>query len=237
MKMTHPDHRLLGQTGNLGLKVDGGVLSGVGKVQIDTRFSKSATLAPGNSIGTIFLNHNNVHQFVNGATIEIEMSSTDGSPGVDWDLIDATGNSTLDFDDEILPGGVTIKLVTLDANNDPGPLANFDPSVDFSIAIAIASSIEGFDSSDFTIDVSSFANQASGTFCASVDSSSIDTLRVNYFALLLGDLNGDCAINLLDVAPFIDAISNGKFIPQADINQDGSVNLLDVAPFIELLNG
>ena len=56
-------------------------------------------------------------------------------------------------------------------------------------------------------------------------------------AILLGDVNGDGEVNLLDVAPFVTAIANGTFIPEADINQDGTVDLLDVAPFVELLSG
>ena len=55
--------------------------------------------------------------------------------------------------------------------------------------------------------------------------------------ILLGDVNGDGVVNLLDVQPFVDAISTGTYIPEADINQDGVVNLLDVQPFIEILSG
>ena len=55
--------------------------------------------------------------------------------------------------------------------------------------------------------------------------------------LILGDVNCDGEINLLDVAPFVDAISSGEFHPKADINDDGVINLLDVDPFIELLSG
>ena len=54
---------------------------------------------------------------------------------------------------------------------------------------------------------------------------------------LSGDLNGDGAINLLDVAPFIDALNSGTFSCEADINGDGTVNLLDVSGFIDLLAG
>ena len=43
-------------------------------------------------------------------------------------------------------------------------------------------------------------------------------------SILLGDLNGDGLVNLLDVAPFVDAISSTTFIEEADINQDGMVN-------------
>ena len=54
---------------------------------------------------------------------------------------------------------------------------------------------------------------------------------------LLGDVNLDGAVDLLDVAPFVDLLANGGFLPEADINQDGVVDLLDVAPFVDLLAG
>lgn len=54
---------------------------------------------------------------------------------------------------------------------------------------------------------------------------------------VLGDVNCDGAVNLLDVQPFVEAIPNGMFDPKADLNQDGMVNLLDVEPFVALLSG
>ena len=63
-------------------------------------------------------------------------------------------------------------------------------------------------------------------------------LNINFEdPILLGDVNCDGLVNLLDVAPFVDLISNGDFNPKADINEDGNVNLLDVAPFVDLLAG
>ncbi len=62
-------------------------------------------------------------------------------------------------------------------------------------------------------------------------------LSITSMSVLLGDVNLDGVVNLLDVAPFVTAITSGTFIPQADINDDGVVNLLDVAPFVELLTG
>ena len=37
---------------------------------------------------------------------------------------------------------------------------------------------------------------------------------------LLGDVNCDGAVNLVDVAPFVEAISIGEFSTKADINLD-----------------
>ena len=54
---------------------------------------------------------------------------------------------------------------------------------------------------------------------------------------IIGDVNLDGVVNLLDVAPFIDRLSTGTFQEEADVNQDGVVNLLDVDPFINILSG
>ena len=56
-------------------------------------------------------------------------------------------------------------------------------------------------------------------------------------SVLKGDVNMDGVVNLLDVAPFVDAVSTGTFIAEADVNCDGAVNLLDVEPFVILLGG
>ena len=55
-------------------------------------------------------------------------------------------------------------------------------------------------------------------------------------AALIGDVNCDGEVNLLDVAPFVELITNGEFDAKADINSDGEVNLLDVSPFVMLLS-
>ena len=55
-------------------------------------------------------------------------------------------------------------------------------------------------------------------------------------AIVIGDLNGDFAVNLLDIGPFVDLLVSGGFTPPADINSDGAVDLLDVPVFIELLS-
>ena len=65
----------------------------------------------------------------------------------------------------------------------------------------------------------------------------VTTIVVEGKKTLLGDVNCDGVINLLDVEPFISLINSGGFSTKADINEDGSVNLLDVAPFVDLLSG
>lgn len=52
---------------------------------------------------------------------------------------------------------------------------------------------------------------------------------------LLGDVNCDGNVDLLDVSPFVQLITSGEFSTKADINGDGAVDLLDIGPFVELL--
>ena len=54
---------------------------------------------------------------------------------------------------------------------------------------------------------------------------------------ILGDVNLDGDVNLLDVSPFVELLLNSGFQNEADINQDGVVDLLDVNPFVEMLVG
>lgn len=65
----------------------------------------------------------------------------------------------------------------------------------------------------------------------------IATFEVVDTGFILGDVNGDGTVNLLDVGPFVDLIGDGGFVLEADINEDGVVNLLDVGPFVDLLSG
>ena len=52
---------------------------------------------------------------------------------------------------------------------------------------------------------------------------------------VLGDVNRDGVVDLLDVDAFTDLVISGEFQFEADVNGDGSVDLLDIAPFVDLL--
>lgn len=54
---------------------------------------------------------------------------------------------------------------------------------------------------------------------------------------LLGDVNQDGAVDLLDVGPFVELLANNGFQLEADIDGNGMVDLLDVGPFVDLLSG
>ena len=58
-----------------------------------------------------------------------------------------------------------------------------------------------------------------------------------FMDVLVGDVNCDGEVNLLDVTPFVDLLTSGGYSNKADINGDGAVDLLDVTPFVDLLTG
>ena len=61
--------------------------------------------------------------------------------------------------------------------------------------------------------------------------------ELDIVTVVIGDTNLDGVVGLLDVAPLIDLLNNGGYMPQADVNQDSVVDLLDIEPFIALLTG
>ena len=60
-------------------------------------------------------------------------------------------------------------------------------------------------------------------------------LLINLNEVLLGDINCDGVVDLLDVQPFIAVLSNGEYSVKADFDSDGAITLLDVGPFVEVL--
>ena len=213
--------------------IEGGTLTGIGSVFVESTFD-GGTIAAGASIGT--LTFNSPTRFLNDTTIEFELSSANATPGTTSDRI--LINSELNLDDPTLDSGLEIQMATLDGNGDPSPLADFDPNDSYSFVVAIADQINGFSASDVSIDTSEFQNSFTGVFSVTIGPFGSDqAIYVKYSQFALGDLNQDGSVNLLDVAPFVDAISNGTPTNEGDINCDGTVNLLDAGPFVSLLAG
>ena len=76
----------------------------------------------------------------------------------------------------------------------------------------------------------------------SVVEAAIDTVEIQFLyslddPALLGDVNQNGLVELLDVAPFVELVINSEYQIEADMNQDGLVTLLDVALFVEALAG
>ncbi len=61
-------------------------------------------------------------------------------------------------------------------------------------------------------------------------------VRIDY-NLLMGDVNNDGGINVLDVVSLVYFILNAEILelPSADLNSDGNINVLDVVQLVELI--
>lgn len=161
-----------------------------------------------------------------------------------------------------LPAGVSV--VSLQSENPdfsnfaftqtPGVPFNFDfttsdsgegielstsPTELFSITLQVDPGFQAGDSIAVAFQESPTPNQ--GLFAVTINgttSNDVDMLLPGILgtrALILGDVNLDEIVNLLDVAPFIDRLGSSTYQIEADANQDGIVNLLDVDGFIELI--
>lgn len=74
------------------------------------------------------------------------------------------------------------------------------------------------------------------TYTAGADGMDV-ALNAEEASILLGDVNLDGIVSLLDVQPFVNLIATGGYQAEADINLDGFVDLLDVGPFVAILTG
>ena len=186
-----------------------------------------------------------------GVAFSIDLGDIDGDS--DLDLIDGSttfiivsisrnnglGDFTVDFNNmlNILPAAV--RLIDIDGDglsemiiltgsniniypNDAGEFGN--PQF-----LEIGSTAFAVQSGDYNLDGKTDLVSASAT-------GNTITVFLQGSSILLGDVNQDGNIDLLDVAPFVELLVNGQFQIEADINSDGGVDLLDVALFVELLN-
>ncbi|MEM7454566.1 MAG: dockerin type I domain-containing protein [Planctomycetota bacterium] len=65
-----------------------------------------------------------------------------------------------------------------------------------------------------------------------------ETVIGTFEIFLLGDVNCDGEVNLLDVQPFVDILTGqAPYTQKADFDKDGAVTLLDVQPFVDLVSG
>ena len=130
-------------------------------------------------------------------------------------------------------------LATSDSSGDGMPLES-SPTDLFSITLAVDPAFPVGETFEIAFQCSPTPNP--GLFALTLDGATVNEVDMvfngttNTRALILGDVNLDGAVNLLDVAGFIDRLGDGEFQIEADANQDGSVNLLDVGGFIDLIS-
>ena len=117
-------------------------------------------------------------------------------------------------------------VVTVFCNSNPLFVADLNPGASWVTTSAIWESTAN-DQLIMTIENASTMSSANDF--------TLDNISVRLF--LLGDVNLDCQLDLLDVNSFVELIVKGGFSLEADINNDGMVNLGDVAGFVALLTG
>lgn len=137
-----------GSTGSQFLVASAGaVLTGSGTTSGQVVVASGGTIAPGNSPGTL---HVDGVEFGEGGIYEWEIAA----PG-NHDLISAEGAITITAT-EATP--FTIKLITLDGNDNAGFMEGFNMAASYNWTIATGAVVEGFAAENFVLDLSAFYN-------------------------------------------------------------------------------
>lgn len=167
-------------------------------------------------------------QLLNGA-IESAFMNQDGDWAAIWDA-DLAGVNR-----EVLIVNGEIVLSVGDEVDDTGD-GIADENVSIIQFTGINSMTLGSRDAEGNVSVYFTADITQGSMAQLQDEAAME-LVVNVGSVIKGDVNGDGVVDLLDVGPFVDALSGGTFIAEADVNCDGEISLLDVGPFVELLSG
>ncbi len=85
----------------------------------------------------------------------------------------------------------------------------------------------------FKLEVTQFGGPI--TFIGGYVANEGETLVVGDTRSILGDINCDGVVDLLDVQPFVQLLQGGEFSDKADFDMDGAVTLLDVPLFVNAL--
>ena len=168
-------------------------------------------ISPGNSIGTLTVTGNSALNLVGGASIAIEMDSANGIAGTNWDFIEAS-TATFDFNDDLSPLGVFVKLRSLDQNGNPGVVFDFDDTQDYSWPIANVGTIDDFSSNFIVVDTSEFEGDYCGIFTVVAEDGQ---LKINYTSsVVTTSPDGLTTIrgNLIDGDLFSTIESDDKYI-------------------------
>ncbi len=150
-----------------------GTIAGTGTVGA-LLVSNGGVVSPGNGIGRLSAA---TTLFQPGGVLKLELGNdgSSGTAGTNWDQLAVSGfldNGTLDSNDQFV-----LKLQTIASGSTPGALGVFDPNVNH-LWSAVVTTTSGFttsfNSNQFVIDTSSFANGFNGTFSLVQNNNSLD---------------------------------------------------------------
>jgi hypothetical protein len=135
----------------------GGVLGGSGTITGPLVLNTGATVAPGNSPGTLTVG---ATTFSSGATFAFDINDANGSAGTSWDVLKITGPLTVSA---TTASPFIINLVSLDFGNQGGLLSNFDPMQAYAWQfVSTTGGIAGFSADAFRYNASQFQNGLNG---------------------------------------------------------------------------
>ncbi|CAN5487560.1 hypothetical protein BH09PLA1_BH09PLA1_24910 [soil metagenome] len=144
-----------GRTGGDFVVATGKKLSGGGVVK--GAVTISGTVSPGGSAGSISLN--GATTLATGGAYDWEINSQSGGPGIGWDKMNLDAVTVT-----ATPGGFTIKIISLNGSNQPGPTPGWSvagtpgtPQV-YTIATSSNNSFTAAMLDKFTVDTSQFQN-------------------------------------------------------------------------------
>ncbi|MBL0013278.1 MAG: hypothetical protein IPP30_05790 [Flavobacterium sp.] len=145
---------------------NGATLAGSGT--IGGTVSLSGAVSPGGTASTTATLTTGAFTFNGSSSYQIEMNDATGTSGAasGWDRITSTGVLTCSA------SPITLNLVSLS-------VANFNPANNYTWPIASGSSVSGFNTSNFTINTSSFAS-FTGTFAVTLSGG--NTINLVYTA-------------------------------------------------------
>ena len=180
---------------------------------------------------------NGVIEFTNATTLDFDITANGTPFSVRWG--DAVGETGIVMPNAIEGlGAFTILEGTGILNENTGPIF-FDEGYDVSAQAFLFAKV------DFNVVGS--AGDMVDLFVTSGDQGIVHSgmlvepifgvASLMITDVLLGDINCDGAVTLLDVGPFVDLITSGEFLSKADFNGDGVITLLDIQGFVDALSG
>ena len=159
--------------------------------------------------------------------------------GIEIMSIDSMNGDFSNFNSSLPPGAPFNFDLTASDSDATGAGLSVTPVDLFSVTLKIAPT---FPITQFDVDFQDSPTPNEGLFAVTLDGQTFNevdlvmNLQVSTRPLLLGDVNLDGVVNLLDVDAFVALLGNGYQI-EADIDGNGVFNLLDVDGFIAILNG
>ncbi|MCC6416208.1 MAG: PEP-CTERM sorting domain-containing protein, partial [Opitutaceae bacterium] len=147
-----------------------GAFTGTGSVFIEGGLNIGSSPGLGSFGGNLSLGAN--------TTAIWEINDVNGAAGTNWDFLQIGGVLSITA---TTASPHTIYLTTLDFQNDPATVANFDSASDYSFAYASATGgVTGFSTDKFVIDTGDFLNAFAGDWSITLDG---NTINLNYSAV------------------------------------------------------